>query len=333
MHLSRLYAYEVYPQKNKSQVVTPDGGSISVNAELRHTLTRLVRDNRLETQTPIAFHVSNPGQSSASNSTRDALMGFAFGGGPTTKRNADYLALKLSSMMDERSNPFLFLLTGFSVSSGTRVVLWAFPKDEGLRFSHTKSGVRIDVINDIFNISSALRKAALFDGTNSRLSFWEGRMVDFQSGRTQLWVEDFLECRLSVSGIYGTNQLAEFVAAAYKKTADSAAREQLFNAIVAVRTAPVRRMSHLRFANDYLQDSAKAIFLAGIPADQHNVSFDFDRATFEQKLGFRAFKMKDDVFLTAPFETIDVSVKVNAEQLSYAGEISTEYLRATGGGR
>lgn len=92
-------------------------------------------------------------------------------------------------------------------------------------------------------------------------------------------------------------------------------------------------MSHRRFANDYLRDSAKAIFLAGIPADQHNVSFDFDRDTFEKKLGFRAFKMKDEVFLTAPLETIDVSVQVNAGQLSYAGEINKEYMRATSGGR
>ena len=235
--------------------------------------------------------------------------------------------------MDERSNPFLLLLSAFHRGDTARVVLWAFPKDEGFKFAASPSGAKVEVVSDIFNTSAALKKAALFQGENSPQSFWDGRMVNIQSGRTNLWVESFLDCRLAVSGVYGTKMLAEYVAQAYRRVTTVAARDQLFSAIVAVRTAPVRRMSYLRFANDYLSDEAKAVFLAATPHEQQSASFDFDRGVFEEKRGFRAFKMTDDVFLTAPLKTIDASVHVNDGRLSYEGTIREEYLRSGNGRR
>ncbi len=129
--------------------------------------------------------------------------------------------------MDERSNPFLLLLSAFHSGGTARVVLWAFPKDEGFKFAVTRSGAKVEVVSDIFNTSAALKKAALFQGEDSPQSFWDGRMVDIQSGRTNLWVESFLECRLAVSGVYGTKMLAEYVAQAYRRVTTVAAREKV----------------------------------------------------------------------------------------------------------
>jgi hypothetical protein len=41
--------------------------------------------------------------------------------------------------------------------------------------------------------------------------------------------------------------------------------------------------------------------------------------------------MQDDVYLSAPFGAIGESVKIVANRLEYVGEISKEYLRASGG--
>ncbi len=328
MNLTRLFAYEVFPQKGAASPTQPEGGKIVVSSQLRHTLSQLIKDNRLESQTPIAFQVDDPKSGKRTNFVRDAMMAFAFGTGANVSTNAETLALRLSQTMDDRSHPFLFLMSCFKDGERSRVVLWAFPKDEGLKFSKTVKGAKVEVVKDIFNISSNLKKAAVFTGKNSANSFWEGRMVDLQSGRTDLWVERFLACQLSVSGVHGTTLLSEHLTNAYRQAESTTVREELFNAIVGVRTAPIKRTSFLKFANDYLGNDAKSQFLSVVPPEQREMSFDFDRATFEQKIGIRVFKMDDDVIVAAPLSAIDQSLQVKDNHLKYAGTVNKEYLKA-----
>lgn len=311
----------------------PAGGKMSINAEIRNALNQLVSDTRLKSETPIVFQVDDPNAKKGQNDVREKLLQFCFGKTSTPAKVASELALKLSSEMDKRSSPFLLLFSGFENNESSRVVLWAFPKDKVFRFSATKDGANVEVIPDVFSVSSKLRKAALFDGQNKPDSFWEGRMLDLQSGSTDLWVEHFLDCRLSVSGSFGTQRLAEYLSESYKKSDELVAREQIFNAIVAVRTAPVKRMSFLKFAKTYLRDETKDVFLATIPSEERSMTFDFDREVFENKLGFRVFKMKDDVFVSAPLGTVGTSVKITNDHLKYEGDINEEYLRSANGRR
>jgi hypothetical protein len=328
MNLTRLFAYEVFPQKGVTNPDQPEGGLIQPQPALKTTLASLIKDNRLESQTPISFCVDDPKAGHRQNAVRNELMKFAFGAGATIGKSAGDLALRLSQVMDDRSNPFLLLLSCFKEKSKARVVIWAFPKDEGLKFTTTAKGAKVEVVEDVFNISSALKKAAMFTGERSPNSFWEGRMVDIQSGRTDLWVERFLASRLSVSGIHGTTLLSEYLAKAYKQSDSITVREELFNTIVAVRTIPEKRTSFLQLANGYLGNAAKSEFLAVVPLDQQRMSFDFHRDTFERKIGFRVLKMSDDVYITAPLGTINHSVLIKNDQLKYAGTITKDVLKA-----
>jgi hypothetical protein len=178
MQLTRLFAFEVFPQKGSVAPTPPDGGKIKVSAQLRHMLEQLLRDNRLSSQTPITFRVDDLKSGKRYNATRAEMMAFVFGAGTNVARSANSLAQRLSTVMDDRSNPFLFLLSGFRDGTKGRIVLWAFPKDEGLKFSKTAKGASVEVVSDIFNISSNLKKAAMFTGENTIASFWEGKMVD-----------------------------------------------------------------------------------------------------------------------------------------------------------
>jgi hypothetical protein len=317
----------VFPQKNVNAPTFPEGGKINVSASLRQALDQMIRQNRLDSQTPIAFEVRQPRSGQRKNEVRETLLTVAFGTGNHVAESAGSLSLRLSTFMDERSHPFLLLLSVFRDQKKSTVVLFAFPRDEGFRFSMTSNGANVEVVRDIFNISSNLKKAAMFTGVYSDDSFWEGRMVDLQSGRTDLWVERFLACQLSVSGLHGTSLLSEYLTTAYRETTSQTVREELFNAIIAVRTAPFRRMSFLRFANDYLGNDAKSEFLSVVPPDSQNMSFDFDRATFERKVGVRVFRMADNVIVAAPFPAINKSLMVNQDQLEYTGTITREYLK------
>jgi len=105
-------------------------------------------------------------------------------------------------------------------------------------------------------------------------------------------------------------------------------REEITNAAIAIRTAPVKRISYQKFANNYLGKEAKEHFLANVPLTQKDMIFDFDRAVFEKKIGFRAFEMEDEVFIAAPFGAIGESVIIDGAKLSYQGSIEKESLRA-----
>jgi hypothetical protein len=131
-----------------------------------------------------------------------------------------------------------------------------------------------------------------------------------------------------VSGIYGTTLLTEHLTKAYRLANTPKSQEELFNAIVGVRTAPIRRTSFLKFANDYLGNDAKSLFLSVVPAEQLNMSFDFDQSTFEQNIGIRVFRMADDVVVAAPLATINNSLQVRNKHLQYSGDIEKEYLKA-----
>lgn len=327
MNLTRLYAYEVPPQKGKTSPTNPEGGKIAGSSSLRQTLDDMIKKIRLEDQAPIAFQVDDPRSGQRRNDVREALLTFAFGAGSHVSESASRLALRLSLSMDERSDPFLLILSVFKELSTAKVVLFAFPKDEGLKFSMSSNGAIVEVVKDIFNVSSNLKKAAMFVGEHSDDSFWDGRMVDLQSGRTDLWVERFLACRLAVSGVYGTSLLCDHVTIAYRQASSNIVREELFSAIIAVRTAPIKRMSFMRFANDYLGQDARSEFLAIVPSDNHNISFDFDRDTFERRVGIRVFRMADDVIVAAPFPTIDNSIVIDKNQLKYSGTIKSDYLK------
>jgi hypothetical protein len=81
VNLTKLFAFEVFPQKNATSSSQPDGGKIEITAPLRHMLDQLIKENKLESQTPITFQVDDPKAAKQVNLVRDAMMAFIFGAG------------------------------------------------------------------------------------------------------------------------------------------------------------------------------------------------------------------------------------------------------------
>lgn len=329
MKLARLYAFEVFPGKGETNPSSPAGGPLNADSPIRSTLRKLMSDVRLDSATPISFQISNPQENGSGNPVRELVMRVCFGKTTAPANAATELATRLSSTMDQRSNPFLFLVSSFSGegSKASRAVLWAFPKDKVFKFNPTPNGANVEVIGDVFSVSSRLRKAAMFEGTNHGNSFWEGRMLDLQSGTTRLWIEHFLQCRLSVSGSHGTRQLAEYVAKTFRELETSEARDEMFDSVLAMQNKDGREISFLKFSDEINDPKTKDEFLALVPQGERATSFSFDRELFQRKVGFRVFKMQDGVVVSAPGATINESVKLSNGQLRYRGRIESEALK------
>ncbi len=71
-------------------------------------------------------------------------------------------------------------------------------------------------MTDVFNQSSKLRKAALFEGPNLRNEFLQGHVLDFQADEVShdvanFWIKRFLQCTLSIGGDSGSRMLAKTI--------------------------------------------------------------------------------------------------------------------------
>ena len=340
MELFRIHAYAVTPQRKAEVKQAPTGGAFPVNDDIRTALDALFVKSKLPSQATVDFRIDGSGNgNNRQHVVRDLIMEFAFQGPAKAKVAAQALSTRLADSMDERSPPStLFMLAASRSGARRRMTMWAFPQDEAFQFRSSNNRPRIRLLDDVFSRSSRLRKAALFEGRNLNSDFLSGRILDLQTmggfGKAaDYWISNFLDCRLALEGEAGTRLLAKHLREAYESLASQADRDQLYNAMTAVRTSPKTTWSAKQFAAQYLQGEAKRVFLQSVPADLRNLSFKFQRDVFENKLNFRVFRLQNDVYVSAPFGTIGTGKTVRITEgkqrkLRCEGPIAEEKVRA-----
>lgn len=340
MDLFRIYAYAVSPQRKARAKQAPSGGAFPVNDDIRKALDALLASSKLVSQAEVHFRIDGDNNSPPrQHAVRDLVMDFAFQGPSKAKSAAQALSTRLADSMDERSPPTtLFILAVGRSGALRRMTMWAFPHDEAFQFRSSNNRPRIRLLDDIFSRSSRLRKAVLFQGRNRNSDFLTGRILDQQAmggfGKAaDYWISNFLDCRLGLEGEAGTRLLAKHLQEAYGSLDDQADRDQLYNAMTAIRTSPKTTWSAKQFATQYLQGEAKRVFVESVPADLRNLSFKFQRDVFEAKLNFRVFRLENDVYVSAPFGTIgnNKTVRISDGQqrrLRCEGPIADEKVRA-----
>jgi len=338
MQLFRIYGYAVTPQRTSDETVDPAGGAFRVNSELREAIDGLFVSSKLAEQSTVDFKVQpQDGSSGRSHPVRSLIIDFAFGTSAEAKVAAIGLASRLANAMDQRSPSSLLMIAASQNGAERRTTIWAFPRDEAFQFRNARGTPSIKLLTDIFSRSSRLRKAALFEGHNRRTDLWSGRVLDLQTtgafGKAaDYWIANFLDCRLGLDDEAGTRILASCLQKTYDSLSDQASKDQLYSAMVAVRTSPRRTWSLRNFANQYLQGDVKSAFLSSAPSrDLVSLSFHFDRTTFEQKLNFRVFHLENDVYVSAPFSAVGANVIVHDGQtrtLQCEGAIIDEKVRA-----
>lgn len=339
MDLFRLHAYSVLPQKGEADVTDPEGGAVSINSDLKSVIDDNLKSAKFGTRTVVDFDVD---EGTRTNGVRDVITDYAFGQPATAKAGSLQLARRLSSAMDHRSTPCLFILAGLRNGNRRMVTLWTFPRDEALRLRNRKSGASIQVLTDIFSQTSRLRKAAQFEGRHLRNHFLSGRVLDFQANHllkdvADFWIGRFLLCRNGLAGAAGTRLLARAVRSAYQQCIDPDARQDIYTAVMAMRRSPHKRLSLNDFADRYLDQDSEAhqSFMGAVPNDDSaSAIFEFEVSTFDNSIHFRIFALDNGVYVSSPLTEIGESVRVtgqNEKILFCSGRIVEEKLRSRHG--
>lgn len=334
MEIARTYAYSVYPQKHVSPMRAPEGGAIKVSTALADVLVANLKEARFANRPTVVFDVDT---TTRTCDVRDALLQFAFGQPAQARAACSMLANRLGAAMDRRSSAALLLVVAFGRQSPKRTVIWIFPNEEAFQFRRGSAEPTIEVLQDVFSQRSKLRKAAMFEGGNSRSDYLDGRILDFQAGArkqdvAEFFIGAFLGCRLSITSDVGSRILAETIREVHERLDNPGDREQLHAAIIAVRNSPQARISLLDFASRYLSADLRERFLERAPnIETASATFHFSRASFDDVLQFRVFQLKNGSYVYSPLSEVGRGVRVEDGRLICEGTIESERLRTKHG--
>lgn len=338
MELVRVHAYQVEPQRLATSPTPPRGGSVAADDDFKSMLDEYLQKSKLQSQPTVNLRRHADGDGNApTHQMREKFVTYCFDTASAAKSAAIAIAQKLGKSMDDRSDSTLLMLAAYQDDPVRRLVMWAFPKEEPLHFSMAGQQARVKILKNAFSRSSFFKKGALLEGENTQPSFWSAHVIDRQaeSGTgtaADYWVNLFLDSVPSLSGRAGTLLLARCLRRTHDALTDQDDKDQLSNAIVALRASTKNQWSLQKFANDFLTDNAKKEFIERTPPESRAATFTLDKAEFSEKINLRVFRTEDNVMVAAPFSTIGKSLKIRdtavARKIKYEGVVVSEKVRS-----
>jgi len=335
----KIHAYEVIPQRLQEVAANPKGGAFEADAAFKLELKKYLEKSKLLKRPEVAFRIDFKSETGVQDHpVRSRVMNYCFGKPSTAKKASMELAKRLSKSMDDRSPYTLLLFVAYKSEENDdfrRLVLWAFPKDEPFQFSAKGDKSKIEIPKNIFSRSSSFKKGSLYEGYESDAAFLQGFVIDRQAENSwgtaaDYWVSSFLDSQFTLSGSAGTRLLARTLKLTHDDLTEQKDRNQITDSIRAAFTSNKKRFSMQQYANEYLTDTAKSTFISKAPPEAVKVKFDFDKAEFEEKVQLRVFRLDNDVVVSAPFSTINNSVKLtgrDSKRIRVTGTIVEETVK------
>ena len=133
-----------------------------------------------------------------------------------------------------------------------------------------------------------------------------------------------------LTGLAGTRLLARILKVTYDDLTETTERNQITDSIRSAFGSNKRRFSMHQYANEYLTGNAKTTFCDKAPSETFKTKFDFDKREFEEKVQLRVFRLDDDVVISAPFSSINNSVKLvgrDSKEIRVTGTIVEETVK------
>jgi hypothetical protein len=313
------------------------GGFVDNLDELGSALSEKSLSDALHEGTPLNFIFP---EGTRSHPVRDALLTLSFSQDEEEQMAASIsLCQRLADHMDGRNKNCLLLITVHSGpgESSAEAILWMFSYDRVIQ----RSGGKVD-LKDAFSLSSGLRKAASFSGSNSRTGFLSGVALDHQSSNAnqlvaQFWISRFLEGSLQVQAREGTNLLAKAFRAANKALSnDELAQDQLVSTIIYVRANAAQPTTIASIGGLVPAGSAREAFArAAGSGPETRAPFAVDLERFDSRIKFRVFRLESGITVSAPFVEVSeqggvqIEESVDGSRLIASGLIKSESIRST----
>lgn len=272
-------------------------------------------DNALSTcTTDITFTPANDG--SQNNSIRQHVSSIGHGTTHARTRASQRLAHALALATDNRSRVGLMLVLVGGSNGVNRVAIWKYPSDESITAHFSNGAIQLELIKDAFTHHSEHFKAAIFEGTKAKTSFWEGKVEDRQSLNSKygevakFWINDFLLARPSLSDTVGTKQIISLVKAMALRERNAVIKDQLFSSLTTLKSRSGEPISFAVFADNYLPKDRRQSFLDKARFHGLDNVFRVDADVMDYEFAVRQIQLHNHATVTAPDKTFDQIVRI-----------------------
>jgi len=334
----RVYAYSIPPQRDEPSPVQPRCAQVTDRDVLR-SIAEAKEEAKFDGRTLVTFNLD---PATRTCSMREALMRFGFGQTRSIRAAADEMAMRLSTAMDQRTKHSLFVVAAEDgrTANHRAITLWTFPRDQAYHFKPGTSELEVELLVEVFTKSSKHKKAALFEGRETRVDFLNGRVVDHQANSrinkvANYWIDDFLGASLSIEAASASKLMGRGLRAAHAAARNAAEQEEVMAAIMTLKHSQQRMWTFRSFAENHLTGFNRAKFLEAMPDEgAQNSGFEFVKDAFEEAVQYRVFQLPNQVFVTSPLSEVNRSVKIiesrgdGQRRVRCEGEIVDEKIRS-----
>lgn len=311
-----LYVAWVPPSKEAE-------GEVKINSKiLPHAnkayeyLLKIFDKSHQDCKIPIQFRSDDK----QDNEVRKELLNIVEAKEPKTKKvHADVLSERLARVTDDRNGIGLFVIIEGTKLKMKRLVLIRFKADEALYTKHDGKGLEVEFINEVFTKKSTYFKSAYYEDMVSKKSFWKGFAVDKQivsnptKDLSDYWIIHFLNSQTSINNVQGTTHFARVMRDLLKKSDNIDEKQQLINAIVALKYKTEKPLSIKSFCDSYLSSEVTSKIQEVIKDHYYmDAVFSIDQETYNRELGSTVMALKSGITIAAPTFEFDSYVKQEA---------------------
>ncbi len=252
------------------------------------------------------------------------------------------LAVKLTSVKDDRTRPGLFVVLVAEIEPRSEVHFWYFPGDDtfAARFLENTGRMVLEVVANAFRADAGEFKAARFIGpTRANRGFAQGVIEDRQarySGAVSAayWVQDFLEAHLALTAQDGTAHVAKTLNRLWQRSRGDVGRTSaLARAALALLNRADEEVSFADIGQTLPPAERKGFDVLIERQYDLDQSFRLSKTVLLHDMAYRVVELNTGVTLMAPF--VRFNQLLHPEQQSNGlvafrteGRVEQERLRA-----
>ncbi len=311
MSFGYISVFALMPSKNL-QISSDEipGGSLEIDDEVRKIFSPTFNGKLPKKLKFQPFHFQFDGNR-RDNPTRQGLIEFIDTQDINVRNSiAREYAFKLAKTIDNRTGQLLFAFTYGHKQNKRRIVLSTYPHDEPIQYRTIRGGIpAVSSIRNAFSQSSYLRKAVYFEIDSERVGrndLVTGTLVDSSAGRgyatANYWLSDFLQGKMDVLPVRGTNQVISGLKAAQNK-AITVEEKNSVKAVFYTIMSGRKSDATINEIGNMLVGEARNAYAKSIPSSiENDARFEIDLEEVKKKIKSTIYVLKNGIEVHFPSE-------------------------------
>ncbi|MEQ8475570.1 hypothetical protein [Fulvivirga sp.] len=332
MKLLRIHSYLVDAGKGLVDQPFIKGTELTGNtSKMYKMLENIFLSSLSECKYDIAFNRGEDGLQN--NKTRSIILDYV---NQNSLDNGREIAKRLQEVTTGRSGlGLLFIIYGEN-NTKKRVVISRFAANTGVLADEQSGTITIEYVERVFMKSDKAYKAAVYEDSDAKGGFWNGKAVDKQINNdlqiSEYWINEFLQSDFRTTGTRGTRYLSNSLKKAISSAESVEIKEELSAVVNLLRGFDGKTFSASSLLKRLsVSDEATEILKNNYQKDAFDLQFQLNYNDLSRPLAYKTIELNNGARLSATNDEFDkVFKKTNLEnnkvEYSTKGEVKNQKL-------